>query len=134
MFIKEEKVPGGLFDSNVDRGKSFKHPDKSEVMSLGLVFLDEYAKSFQRHSPPEFRAKIIRQSQFWAKVREELPREHGLTRLHQMFESQDFTSFVEVFRFVCDDLDAQYLESEKLEESSLPGILKMTWTARLISN
>jgi hypothetical protein len=113
MFIKEEKVPGGLFDANADRGKSFKHPDNSEVMSLGLVFLDEYAKSFQRHSPPEFRAKIIRQSQVWAKDREELPREQGLTRLHQMFESQDFTSFVEVFRFVCDDLDAQYLEIRK---------------------
>lgn len=39
-----------------------------------------------------------------------MPREQGLKKLHKMFESQDFTSFVEVFNFVCDDLDAQYLE------------------------
>jgi hypothetical protein len=42
LFIKGEKVSGGLFDANADQGKSLKHPDKSEVMSQGLFLLDEY--------------------------------------------------------------------------------------------
>ncbi|PMD18626.1 hypothetical protein NA56DRAFT_726726, partial [Hyaloscypha hepaticicola] len=113
LFIKEEKVPGGLFDAEADQGKSLRHPDKIEVMSLGLVFLDEYAKSFQRHSPPAFRANLLRQSRYWEKLRKEMPREQGWRKLHEMFESQDATSFVEVFKFVCDDLDAQYLEIRK---------------------
>ncbi len=121
LFIKEKKVPGDLFDANREQGEPLEYPDKSEVMSLGLVFLDDYAKSFQRHSPPEFRAKIIRESQFWEKVRKELPREQGLRKLYAMFESQDFSSFVEVFKFVCDDLDSQYLEIRRARKELFVG-------------
>lgn len=82
-------------------------------MSLGLVFLDEYANSFNRHCPPEIRSNVIRYGYYWEDVTRALPRDLGLKQLHVMFEHQDFTSFVDVFKYVCDNLDKQYLVIRK---------------------
>jgi len=111
LFIKQEKTLGGIFDA--DRSTKTSAAASSEVTSswsLGLVFLEDYAKSFKRHCPPEFRANFIRHGKYWENAAQKLPMEVGLKQLHEMFETGDFESFVDVFKFVCDDMDKQYLE------------------------
>jgi hypothetical protein len=58
LFIKQEKILGSLLDANPETRKASGRADTAKIMSLGLVFLVEYAKLFQRHCPPEFLEKF----------------------------------------------------------------------------
>ncbi|APA11322.1 predicted protein [Sclerotinia sclerotiorum 1980 UF-70] len=117
-FIKEEKVPNGLFDvverAKEQSGSSTNIPqtydfEKLQKISLAMVYLEDYAASFKRDLPHTIRAQILPNRPLF-ESHYYLPRECLIARLAEEVETGRISNFITKFSMAVDMCDDQYLE------------------------
>jgi hypothetical protein len=108
-FIKEEKIPGGIFDVNESDTHyecCYYHGPKVQL-ATAVILLEDYISSFERQYSLDIRAELRLK-------REEMglsdERSRIFEQLHSMVKLKDVEGFKKCYRAATDNLDRQYLE------------------------
>ncbi|KAF7862585.1 hypothetical protein EAF04_007458 [Stromatinia cepivora] len=117
-FIKQEKVPGGLFDV-AERAKeqskfstnAFQIHDheKQHKLCLAMVYLEDYAASFKRDLTHTIRAQIFFNRRLF-ESHYDLPRDRLITQIAKEVEVGKIRYFISKFSTAVNMCDEQYLE------------------------
>lgn len=102
-FVKQEKVPGGLFDiaeREVESSTSLRvsayeidDGDKHAKMALALVYLEDYAASFNRHLTHAVRAQILSNRRLFESHYHSLTRDRLIKTLGKTQRFATFATF-----------------------------------------
>ncbi|KAF7955635.1 hypothetical protein EAE96_004561 [Botrytis aclada] len=118
-FIKQEKVPGGIFDAverkNEQLGisnnrREMPDPEREQKICLALVYLKRYAKSFKRHLTSAIEAQIQSYHNIYNSHYKHLPRDRLIKHLMTDHPHGKVQHFINKFTTAVDMCDQQYLE------------------------
>lgn len=105
QFINEEKHSNGLLHAD-------RVPEKEEFWRA-LLHFERYAKSFQRHVPPETAFEIRKQGKHFTNLYEGMRREQAMDHMQQDLDTYNFDRFMSSFKVAVDDMDEQFTEIRK---------------------
>lgn len=112
QFIKEEKIPGGLFDANqhLDCFSAFWCSDEDSRIAAAMVHLEDYFESFNRPLSFDMRVKLRRRKEPFGKGDIHTERDRLLKQLNVAIEYKDFQNFRDLYQKAVEILNLQYLE------------------------